>query len=331
MTVALATALASRIASATPSVRLDYDEGPGVAGCPPASRLREAVTSRLGEDPFDPAAQRSFQVEIAAVAAGLEGRVTLTDETGKVGGSRRFKSSAEHCAELVSAMALAISLAINPDLAEANEPPAEEAATPEPAPAGPDPIPGPPTSTALAPPSNQTRDLATLPPLRSTSRWTFALGAGVNAALGAGPAPALGAAAFGRIRHEAASLALEARFDAPFDYDVGSASVHTSLWAGALAPCLHVAFARGCWVALGGNVTAGSRGVTDRWQANGFFAATGPRLGVEWPILEPLSISAQLDGLVTVKPVRVVLDGRQVWRTPPVSAALAVAAVWQIP
>jgi hypothetical protein len=329
--VGLGATWVSALAVAAPGVRLDYSAAPGVSDCPPESRLREAVVLRLGEDPFDAASQRSFRVEVAAVAAGLEGRITLEDENGKVAGSRRFEGGADHCAELISAMALAISLAINPDLAEVSELPTKVVADSEPVPAPP--IPEQPAQPASPRRAAQQRNDAPAPALpdESAPAWTFAFGAGVNAALGAGPSPALGAVAFGRLRRRDASIALEARFDAPFDRAVGSASVHSSLWAGALAPCVHLTLARGCWVALAGDVAAGSRGVTEARRAHGFFVATGPRLGVEWPLLERLSLSAQSEGLVTVKPVRIVLDGRQVWRTPPLSGSLALAVVWQIP
>lgn len=330
VSLALGVTLLPGEVTAAPNLRLSYSQGPGVSGCPPESRLREAIVSRLGEDPFEPAGNRRFQVEIAAAGAGLEGRITLFDENGNVAGARRLEGSAEHCSDLVSAMALAISLAINPDLVVTEDAPAPDSRDEDPEAVT---TPPPPRAGSNAPKPNRTDVVSPVPtPARTAATpWSFALGAGMHGALGTAPEPTLGAIAFGRARRGIASLALEGRFDAPFDHTVGAGSVHASLWAGALAPCLHFAFARGCWVALAGDVAAGARDVSEQRSPHGLFAATGPRAGVEWSLLETISLSAQLDGLVTVKPVRIVLDGRQVWRSAPISAALAVAAVWQIP
>jgi hypothetical protein len=332
VSLALGVALFAEVATAAPRVSLSYSQGPRVNGCPPESRLREAVVSRLGEDPFEPAGARRFQVEIAAAGAGLEGRITLFDENGNVAGARRFEGSAGHCPELVAAMALAISLAINPDLVVNEDAPALDSADDDS-----EAVTTPPPHAGSDAPKSPRRDAASpvpMPARAATPPWSFALGAGVHGAVGTAPEPALGAMAFARARRGIASLALEARFDAPFDHDVGASgagSVHASLWAGAVVPCVHFAWLRGCWVALAGDLAAGSRNVSEQRSPHGLFAATGPRAGVEWPLLETLSVSAQLDGLVTVQPVRIVLDGRQIWRSAPLSAALTIAAVWQIP
>jgi hypothetical protein len=330
ITLGFAVMLLCSAATATPNVRLSYSEGPGVSGCPPERTLRHAVVSRLGEDPFAPEGKRVFEARIRAQGRALEGLVNLVDEQGNHAGRRRFESSHAECTQLIKAMALAISLAINPNLATSEErtmPPA--AGQPQVGSAGHS-APEPATVSRSPEP---TAERASAPERQEGSPWPwrFTLGAAMNGAVGAGPEPTLGALAFGRVRRRYASVALEVRYDAPFDHAVGTDSVHSSMWASAIAPCLHLAFARGCGLVLAGDVRAGSQSVDEPQNPHGWFLASGLRAGVEWPVSAGLGFTAQLDGLFTIKPVRIVLDGRPVWRTPLASGALALGAVWEIP
>jgi hypothetical protein len=331
ITLGFAAILVCSAAAATPNVRLSYSEGPGVSGCPPERTLSSAIVSRLGEDPFDPTGTRVFEARIQGRGPVLEGLVRLVDEQGNHAGQRRFESSRAECAQLVRALALAISLAINPNLATSEENGMSPAANPpESDPSADRTAPEP--ATVLRPPEPPAEHApAAQRKERSPWPWHFTLGAAVNGAVGAGPEPALGALAFGRVRRASTSFALELRYDAPFAHAVGADSVHSSMWALAIAPCLHLAFARGCGILLAGDVGAGSQGVDAPQNPHGWFVASGLRAGVEWPFSGRLGFTAQLDGLFTIKPVRIVLDGRPVWRTPWASGAMALGAVWKIP
>jgi hypothetical protein len=331
ITLGFAAMLFCSAAAATPNVRLSYSEGPGVSGCPPERTLRNAVVSRLGEDPFAPGGTRVFEARIRVQGRALEGVVRLVDEQGNHAGHRRFESSHAECAELIQALALAISLAINPNLASTEESAISPADDPPRASPSADRTASEPTSVSRPPQPAAEQAPASERQEGSPWPWRFTLGAAVNGAVGAGPEPAVGALAFGRIRRRYASVALEVRYDAPFEHAVGADSVHSSMWAGAIAPCLHLAFARGCGLLLAGDVGAGSHGVDAPQNPHALFLASGLRAGVEWPVIARLGFTAQLDGLLTLKPVRIVLDGRPVWTTPLASSALAVGAVWQIP
>ena len=329
----IALGLATERLLAAPSARLTYVESTGVSGCPPESELRAAIVARLGDDPFGPAAMRTIRVEVVAKGADLIGLITLVDDRGIPEGLRRIEGGAGHCAELSAAIALAVSLAINPDLVVSESDAGSLPAAPAEQEKGPRRVAAEQPAKPIPPPSDETAPEPTRPQERTTlaAPWRFGFGAGVAGSVGAAPEPALGAIAFARARRQRLSLALEGRFDAPFAHDVGGASVHSTLWAGLLVPCLHFDAVKGCGLLLAGDVRAGSRGVTQGRVDTGLFLASGLRVGGDWPIVAGLAFFLHLDGLVAVKPVRIVLNGVPVWTAPPLSAALAIGAIWEIP
>src|SRR5205814_5483733 len=108
------TALASTASFAFPSSRLLYSRGVGAERCPDEATMRKAVAQRLGYDPFFPTAEKTIVSRIVRDRDELRGTVELVDNHGMVRGLRDFKVGADDCAELVAAMSLAISIAIDP-------------------------------------------------------------------------------------------------------------------------------------------------------------------------------------------------------------------------
>jgi hypothetical protein len=72
------------------------------------------VASRLGYDPFFPTAERTIVVVIGPDPPQLRGKVLLLDSAGVVQGQREFSTALGRCRELVHAMALSVSIAIDP-------------------------------------------------------------------------------------------------------------------------------------------------------------------------------------------------------------------------
>ena len=109
--------LLSSTALASPAARITYQRDSGAESCPDETVLRRAVNDRLGYDPFfDPLVRNAEQTIVARItsqAGGLRGEVHLLDETGSVRGSRELRAPSAQCAELVSRMALAISIAVD--------------------------------------------------------------------------------------------------------------------------------------------------------------------------------------------------------------------------
>ena len=110
--------LASQRAAAFPSSRLVYVRGPGAEDCPDQVAVREAVKKRLGYDPFFPSSDKTIIARVLREADQLRGEVELVDEHGTQVGRREFSAPVDQCDQLVRAMALSISIAIDPKSAE---------------------------------------------------------------------------------------------------------------------------------------------------------------------------------------------------------------------
>src|SRR5262249_55413914 len=153
-----------------------YALGRGIEGCPDERALRNAVAARLGYDPFRDDAPRVVTATIALDGRTLRGRVRI-DDGGAARGSREMTARPGECADLASALPLAVSIAIDPLSLSRGAPPAPAAAgrtdtapprAPEPAPPRtPEPVP-----TCLAP-APRTTALAVRAPVGPSDRVSF--------------------------------------------------------------------------------------------------------------------------------------------------------------
>jgi hypothetical protein len=84
------------------------------AHCPDQLQLRSAAVARLGYDPFVANAASTLYATISRTARGLRGEIRLEDPSRENAGARQIESISGDCTELGKAMALAISIAIDP-------------------------------------------------------------------------------------------------------------------------------------------------------------------------------------------------------------------------
>src|SRR5262249_39931632 len=126
-------------ARAKATAELVYTRAAGVEDCPDEAAFRAAVEARLGYDPFRAEAAQRFRAEVFAADDELVGHLVLVDDAGASSGVRAFRAGA--CSELAAAMALALSIAINPNLATEASAPAAETET------------APPSTPPVAPPA----------------------------------------------------------------------------------------------------------------------------------------------------------------------------------
>lgn len=111
-------------AEAAPASQLVYGRGAGAERCPDSTTFRTAVAARFGYDPFFPWADVTITAEIRRDGKRLVGRVALVDPEGLVRGVRELEMPANECPELVTAMALAVSIALDSWEAAHPSPPA---------------------------------------------------------------------------------------------------------------------------------------------------------------------------------------------------------------
>ncbi|HET9953804.1 MAG TPA: hypothetical protein VFQ61_04855 [Polyangiaceae bacterium] len=134
---------AAREAGASEPVRLQWVRLEGAGSCIDASSLSERVRRRLGNDPFQPQAQRSIEGMVRREAgtwrAQIAVRAHATDTEPAV---RELKSTSQGCESLGDAVVLAVALAIDPEAAlAASASEASPPATQAPANAAPAPTP----------------------------------------------------------------------------------------------------------------------------------------------------------------------------------------------
>jgi hypothetical protein len=297
--------------------------------------MRRAVATRLGYDPFRPLASTTLTAEIRREKGTFRGHVKLVDDAGVERGARDLESRADDCSDLTTAMALSMSIAIDP-LSMLRPPPKIEDPTPGgEAPPPTEPSPSPPAPSAPAP-SSSASPAVDRPPPAPPSRDTvdparFALAAGGHVAFGIAPAPALGFRASGEIATRRFAVGLEGRLDLPASSESSEGGrSRTSLAGAALVPCLRIPLAWACGVLLAARVDAEAVGVTSPRSEAFVFLGAGARLVAALPLPEDFSLRIGGDVLAHPVPFELTLNGRRIYRSGAVSAiaGLAVARIF---
>jgi hypothetical protein len=295
------------------AAKLTYVRQSGAERCAGEAQLREAVSARVGYDLFFPWAQKSVVVEVdAAKPRGYRGVVQIVDERGLVVGQRSLDSKSDDCADLIRALALTISIAVDDRSLEYVPPPAPAAAAPDP------PAVESPPAARPDPPSEGPKEKpqpASPAPSPSFSAWVTPL-----VAIGPASSTAVGAEAEAAARFRNVSLGLGIRADAPAPAAGGS--VTTWLVAGTLAPCLHGPLHTSyCGLALAGWYAADGH-VTPPKQDGEPFLAAGGRVGLDVPLGRRVLFVSHADALAALTRFDVRVGDVSAFRVPAVSFAL---------
>ena len=311
-------------------VHLSYTREVGAEQCPDEASLREAVLARLGYDPFDDEAPRVLRARVRrsphAVGGSLVAHIELRDATGAVQGERNLQGAGSDCTELATAMAIAISLGIDP--LSATEP---RAPTPPPPAAAPV-ASNPPVEHAESSEHDPPARAEPPPPAPPSPPLHARFGIGGMLSWGISPAvPSVGGAVDAGLRRGAWSIDLEGAGSwAPTATDAAlGVGVKSSLALASVAPCLHISWGVGC--VLGGVGSWSATGVVRSPESgNALFADAGVRLGVEVPIARRFFAQFHADGLATLTHVAYHLDGQTAWNSPPLSASLGLGAGFEL-
>ncbi|HKY39114.1 MAG TPA: hypothetical protein VJN18_24415 [Polyangiaceae bacterium] len=335
LTVLFASQGWARAGQAEEAARLVYVRGAGADECPDEEKLRDWVAARLGYDPFKAQASNVVIARLETRDAQLRGTVEMIDAQGKSAGRRELSSAGAGCEAVARAMALSISLAIDPE--RANEPrpqpgtPESAAAPVEATPSEPQ---APPESVPLESPPSEPP-----PPLLKPSRSDGAPSSGEPTALnrrvllhaafatnvGALPGEAFGGEIAAGLRLRRWSLALGVRALQSTDRDVEPrGQISGTLFGAVLNACHHFDPVSACLVGQLALQRVGSSGVTDANTSSGPYGAVGPRLSGEAAVTRHLALQLGLEGLVNLARNHAVLSGRQVWEAPWLAAALLV-------
>jgi hypothetical protein len=315
----------ARPASAGEPARLVYARSADASSCPDEAALRSAVAARFGYDPFFAWAKRTVVVEVSRRGERYASRVQMLDERGMARGVRDLTTDGPSCSELFDATALAISIAL-----DASSKPEVPAAVAVESPST--------TPRALTPPEplpslrDVPRDEPEPPPVAGAPVPSWFVGVDVLGSQGTAPSVSAGMAAFGGVRVNALSAALELRADVPASTTTVDARQATSwLYALELVPCVHFGALSVCALGTVGQFVVSSTGVSSPSSSTSLFVATGARLGAEWSLSRALLLRAHVDGLVDLDPPTYRLDGTDRWIAPPLAVSLAVGVALRIP
>jgi hypothetical protein len=325
--LALAVTMLARDAAASPTSRLVYVRGAGAESCPDEPEMRRAVATRLGYDPFRPLASTTLTAEVRRENGVFRGRVKLVDDAGVERGARDLESRAADCRDLTTAMALSMSIAIDPLSLMRPTPAAPPEVVDPPLSPVPVPVPVPVPDLAAPPGTDDGREAPPQPPPGDPLRLSFALA--THAAFGIAPAPSVGFRLSAEITTKRLSLGLEGRLDLPASTETAEGGrSRTSLSGATLVPCVRVPLAWACGVMLVSRVDAEAVDVTSPRSEGFLFLGAGGRLVTAIPLAQDLSLRIGGDVLAHPLPFELTVNGRRIYRSSTVSALAGVGVAW---
>jgi hypothetical protein len=323
--IVLASVVATRTAHAAPNARLVYVRAADAVSCPDETAIRNAVSKRLGYDPFFPAAKNEVFAEIVRTERGFRATIKLVDDANVTRGERTLDTASRDCAGLTEAMALTISLALDP--LSMTHPPT---------------LPSPDTNVAgreehheeAAPPdahvahragSSELHRAAAKASRAERTRVTPFVAIGALVADGVAPTIALGGELVVGVRAGHFSIALGGRALAPASRSTEAGGT-ISVWRveATLAPCAHLGPMFACAVVAAGAMWASSFDIVSPRSDSTAAARLGGRIGVLVPVTRALSVevASELDGAL-VRP-RFTIDGNTVFSVSAASGALFI-------
>jgi len=318
--VTLATLALAGVAHAAPrSTRLVYVRAANAEQCADEQGVRSAVAVRLGYDPFVAYSETTLVVEVRGVTGGFEADIHVVQGDGVEAGKRRIASAGVDCQKIVDALALSLSIIVDPVgalRAPIARPAAEPPPTPTPIPTEPStptpvptPIPAPAPSSTPAPPPSPTRFVP-----------SFVLSP--FASVGEAPSPTAGLLVSGRVRVRWFSLGLDVRADLPASHSVTRAtSVQSDSVTGWIVPCAHGSGFEGCAMLGAGPLFASSNAST-AGSSTTVIWSVGARVGWTLDLGTHLFARAFVDVIVTpVDPVYSV-TGATSYSYPPIGGDL---------
>lgn len=314
--------------SAAPAARLVYAREDGADECPDISAFRKAVSARVGYDPFFPFAEITVTADIRRAAHRLTGRVVLVDEHGIIRGSREMAVAEGECAELVSSMALAVSIAL--DSLTIPERTSAQPSAPPPEDPPPD-RPSPPASTAAP----VTAEKPASPPPRASATRTRArplVGVSALGAAGSAPSATAGLALTGGLQWRFVSGEVEARADLPASTDgPAGGGIRARLLSLSALPCLHGALVYACATLAVDMIRAHGIDVASPREASAVFLAAGGRIGIEKSLTSAVFARGYVDLVVPFSRPTLRVAGADVWSPSIPSGAVGLGIFLKIP
>jgi hypothetical protein len=266
------------------------------------------VAAEMGRSPFDANATRTIDVRIARSDGGLEARLSSL-EGDQVLGERSIADPDPACGELARAVALAISIAIDPLSFRREQPPPAKT-----------------TSVARAAPPAEPP-----PPLAEASAFGIGLGAGLLGAAGATPGITGGLWIEARAEWPVFTIGLEGRADLPTRIDLGARSgARVFLAAAFLSPCVHYGWFAGCAALGAGALYASGQALEDAQSTTSVYASLGARAVLRIPLVDALDLLLRAEIAAVLARTTLVVGEEEVWTSPPVAGTVGAGVLVRI-
>ena len=337
------------------------------AHCPDQAQLRSAAVARLGYDPFVMNAPSTLYATISRTARGLRGEIRLEDPSRENPGARQIESTSGDCTELGKAMALAISVAIDPmrisdgpSRADTSGAGAGQAGTGaqgssskadgsagtaqgSTAPPGTPDAPATPQKDSKAGRNAEEGEgeagSDTEPDTRSGTKISIFVGdryhlqlvMGGLATLGPEPEISGGGLVGVGLSGRAISLEIEGRADLPRDAAYAGGTVSISTLLASFLVCGKLTGMAVCGLGRAGALHGSGRGYGVDTSGSSFLAMAGMRVSYEGVMSEPVRIRAMLDIDWVMTRNNFDVDHRPAWAVSSAAATLGVATVVRFP
>jgi hypothetical protein len=307
-------------AAALPAARLVFTRGAGTESCPSEAQVREAVRDRLGYDPFNSYAASTMLVEVTA-NGGYRAHLKLVDQDNGVHGDRVLEAKTD-CGELMNAMALTISIAIDPESVTRTGPPEGSPPVERPVSNLPSLSNGP-----EAPPPEDPE------PVRKEAKPTepmkLAVALSPLISVGSAPGVAFGGALGVDAQRGWLVLGVEGRLDAPASRDVSLGRVESWLVAGSLFAGVRVSWFYAAAVGSLGRLAATSEDVAASRDSSALYAGAGARVGVGIPLSERLELRGRLEFLATLVRHRLEISQEKAYEYPVASGNVGIGLAYR--
>lgn len=341
---------------AGPSARLVYARAESAQSCPDEEAVHRAVVTRLGYDPFVLWAPTTLVVDVSRSGDRFVAVVRLLDVHGMEQGIRRLTTRRDQCADLVGALALTISIVIDPFSAASTRPPSDapSSASSTLPPAGAantadsssavgDAAVAPRASGEQAAPTSDVAQVPTPRPVDASAGAPLGrlderpssvseslrgfIGVAAFGGLGFAPSPTAGAGAVLGARWRDLSLEIDGAATLAGARKTDSGTVRAWSVIAEAAACISFRVAFACGIAAAERIDAWadipqsrSRAATD--------GLLGGRLGLEVPL--PHGPALRGFGELLGRPARAtIVDGPATYFFPPVAASAGLAAVFR--
>jgi hypothetical protein len=340
----LAGCLTSRAVEAAPAARLVMVQEAALTGCVDEVELERRVVARLSYDPFSTGGGATLLVRVAQQKAALIGSVEVVDAQRVSRGTREIAIASGRCDELLEALSLSISIAIDPHAAMAESAPGEEPppAPTTPEPAAPEPLapePAPPTPSAAKPAvvagdapatAGPEQDTDSEPKVHASSNAVYALGVQGISMVGVAPATSFGAGLQARRKSGRWALGVGARLVAGSGKVGDDTELHANVAAGEVSGCFEPGAFAYCALALVGGTWARAN-VELPHTDSAIFAALGARVAMTAPLSGAWSLLAYAELVGVPAPVRAQVDGDTIWSAPPLAGGFSVGVSRRFP